>query len=237
MKLARRLAAAAGVLALSSGMAVVAGPAHAATAAKVTITINDKAPGTKVTYGDIYLDANVDGPNSNYFVDSGTLTLQVSYNKGKAWSTVATSTDGFAYGSVNGNGKTLEVRAVYGGGSGYDPNDNTVTFSPASATTGVMKVQRGEAVAKETKHKVCYKVGPTAYKNKPIYHYVRIGKSKKWRRSYTEHTNKKSEICYKIKHTKVKVKHVKYKGPKVKAEKTVYVKSGGMKKSVQITKY
>lgn len=243
MKLGLRLVAAAGVLALASGLAVTTGPAHAATATvqtTTTVTVKDySADGSKIHYGD-YLSVNAtavgaDGKNPIY----GTMSIQTAPLGSSTWTTVATESFPSAYYSIDGIRSGLQVRAVYSGTAGDPDFDATYDTPYAGSTSAVYStgsLGRGEAVASQTKHKVCYRVGPAAYKNKPITYYVKLGKSKKWRFDGVIRTNKKSEYCYKIHKTKVK-KHVKYKGPKIKAFKTVYVASGGMKKEVQITKY
>lgn len=243
MKLGHRLAAAVGVLALASTLAVVDGPAHAATTkqATVTLTVEDYSNATHPRYGDyVSVTAEAETPDDCYIESGGTVQIQALWAGSSTWTNVGTP-DTYTYYSVDSLKKTVSFRAVFSQGSGtcYDAsyNETAVTF-PAQTTPakGIGSLDRGEAVAKQSKHKVCYKVGPKPYKNKPIKYYAKVGKSKKWRYDGSIRTNKKSEYCYKIHKTKVK-KHTKYKGPKIKAFKTVYVKAGGMKKSVEIDKY
>lgn len=241
MLLTRRLGAATVALAVGAGLALTMSPADAAApqGTVTTITVQDfeSANLAKAHYGDyISVDADVAATGGGDVLD-GTVEIQTAPVGSSAWTTVASS-DGFAYYSIDGLKQPIQFRAVYLGGPGYDAAYNDVTFAGSTSTTvAISKVGRGEALVKDTKKKVCYKVGPKPYKNKPVYHYYRIGKKKAWHRSYTEHTNKKSEICWKP----VKLKHVKHikktKGPKITAEKTVYVKSGGMKKTTVIDKF
>ncbi|WGL50571.1 hypothetical protein P5P86_11415 [Nocardioides sp. BP30] len=239
MKLVRRLAAGVGVLALGAGLAVATGPAHAATTAqaKITFKVQDYSNPTHPRYGDyVSVTAEVDGPSADYYVEAGTVQIQAAPAGSSAWKTVA-SNSSYAYYSESIKAAT-QFRAVFSNGSGtyYPPSGDPtpVTYpTTTSSTVAISSLDRGTALVKETKKQVCYQVGPAAYKNKPIKYYVRLGKSKKWHYDGAIRTNKKSQYCYKIKHTKVKTK-TKYKGPKVKAFKTVYVKSGGMKKSVEI---
>lgn len=245
MKLGRRLVAVAGALALTTGLAMATTPAHAATTAPaptLNFTVENFSHPTHPRYGDyISVHAEVEAPTSGeYFIESGTVSIQVAPVGSQAWTTVASDST-FAYYTVEGIKAPEQFRAVFSGGSGtyYPPSgDSTTVTYPAvtSNTVAISSLDRGEAVAKQTAHKVCYKIGPAPYKNKPILYYAKVGKSKKWRFDGSVRTNKKSEYCFKIRHTKVK-KHVKYKGPKIKAFKTVYVKSGGMKKSVIIDKF
>lgn len=236
MKLVRRLAAVAGALALGSGVVMTGGAAHAATPTPtITFKVEDFSNPTHPRYGD-YVDvsADVDISDPAYFVEGGSLVIQAAPVGSSAWTTVDTGTT-FASYSIDGIKAPTQFRAVFTNGTGsYDNGTDfvDVTFPSASASGAIGSLDRGDALAKQTKHKVCYQVGPAPYKNKPIKYYEKLGKSKKWKYAGTTRTNKKSQYCYKISHKKVKSPKTKYKGPKLKAFKTVYVKSGGMKKSV-----
>lgn len=234
MKLVRRLAAAAGALALSTGLASVTAPAQAATTPTVTIKVTDYSNPTHPRYGDyVSVTAEASGPTSSDYISTGSLQIQMAPLGSSAWRNVGTAGTSYAYYSVDGLTSKVQFRAVFGGGTGGYP---TVTYSAANSTVAaISSLDRGEKLAKQTKHKACYRVGPAPYKNKPIKYYVKVGKSKKWRFSGVTRTNKKSQYCFKLSHKKTKIK--KYKGPKVKAYKTVYVKSGGMKKSVIVNKF
>lgn len=176
--------------------------------------------------------------HNGYYVNAGTLQIQSAPAGSSAWKTVATTNTSYGYYAVESLRSATQFRAVFSNGSGtyYPPSGSStaVTYPTATSNTvAISSLDRGTAVVKQTSKKVCYQVGPAPYKNKPVKYYVRLGKSKKWRYDGSIRTNKKSQYCFKMKHTKVKTK-TKYKGPKVKALKTVYVKSGGMKKSVEI---
>jgi hypothetical protein len=234
MKIAGRLAAVVGALALGSGLAVVTAPAQAATTPTVSVTVTDYSNPTHPRYGD-YVSVNAEVRNAaGESVYAGSVQLQMAPVGSTAWTNVGDGTSTYAYYSIDSLTSPVQFQAVYSGGTGGYP---AVTYSPAtSAAVAITSIDRGTAVAKQTKKKICYQVGPAPYKNKPIKYYAKIGKSKKWRAVGSVRTNKKSQYCYKITHTKVKTP-VKYKGPKLKAFKTVYVKTGGMKKSVQISTY
>lgn len=246
MKLTRRLGAAAVALAVETGLVLTTGPtAQAATKAPVatttTVTVDTAYTGFPKHYGDtVFLDVKVTGADGQAYL-SGTVNLYQCPVGTTTGCSLLDTGDGFvsAYLQLK---KPVQFYADYLGAQTspyYDPQYDT-PYSPSSSSTRpvvLSKVGRGELLVKNTKKKVCYQVGPKAYKNKPIYHYYRIGKKKQWHRSYTEHTNKLSQVCWKPVKLK-KVKHVKKtKGPKITAEKTVYVKSGGMKKTTVIDKF
>jgi hypothetical protein len=246
MLLTRRLGAAAVALAVGAGLALTMSPtAQAATkpavATTTTVKVDTTYTGVPKHYGDtVFLDVQVTGADGQAYLD-GTVKLYECPVGTTTGCKLLDTGDGFVSTYLDLK-KPVQFYADYLGAQTspyFDPQyDTPYSPSTSSATPVVLsKVGRGELLVKNTKKKVCYKVGPKPYKNKPVYHYYRIGKKKKWHFGYTEHTNKKSQICWKPVKLK-KVKHVKKtKGPKITAEKTVYVKSGGMKKTTVIDKF
>lgn len=238
MKLTRRLGAAAIALAVGTGLVLAMGPADAApkpaVATATALTVDTQYTGFPKHYGDsIFLNVTVTGADgtSPY---QGTITIFERPVGSSTW-TPMTSQDGFAYLDTTLK-SPVEFYASYAGHPASDSYDTPYGASQSTVLT-FGKVGRGELLVKDTKKKVCYRVGPKAYKNKPVTHYYRIGKKKKWHFAYSERTNKKSQICWKPVKLK-KAKHVKKtKGPKITAEKTVYVKTGGMKKTTVIDKF
>lgn len=237
MKLTRRFGAAVAALALGAGVSAVSTPAHAATPTTVKLTVQDIDGTKKVEYGD-YIEVTAEPTDATGAeIDAeGTVTLYASPHGKNQWTAVSSSSYDVYY-DLEGIKKRTDFKATFSGGTGYDANDNQVSYAPStSAVVATGKVGRGQLVTKDTKKKICVKVGPKPYKNKPIYYYSKVGKQKSFHLDFVEHTNSKSMICTKLKKYK-KTKSKPVKGPKHGKDKTVYVKTGGMKKTTYITKW
>lgn len=234
MKLTRVLAALAAASVLSAGTLVAGGPATATVtkATTTTLVLNNYSGSTG--YGDfVSLDAdtkNTDGTS----VDGGTVTILTRPIGGTTWTTLATGTYGSAWHSFELS-ESAEYQAVYGGftapaGSTYLDN-STASSSPIVT----VNVTRGHKFIEVSSKKGCYEVGPLSapYKNKPVKTVYKIGKKTT---SFTWRTDKKSRYCFKLTKTKAPKKAPKVKAPKIKSIKTIYVKSGGMGKHVDVWK-
>lgn len=234
MKIARRLTAAAGVLALSSGLAVVAGPAQAeperATTPVVTVKVKVYGDRTNPRYGDfVSVVADAKGPAGQYLT-GGSVQIQMAAAGSSAWRNVGDRSGTHTSYSLGALTRPVQFRAIYSGGvSGHPAVDYAAT---GSATAVIGTVDRGRMLIRSTRKRVCYRVGPAPYKNKAVKHYVKLGASNKWRLAGVDRTDKNSRYCYKVGPGKASANN-----RKVKARKTVYAKSGGMAKSVHVRSY
>ncbi len=226
----------AAVLMAVASLAGAVAPASATTTKNTTITFEPQSSPT-TGYGDYYgLYADVYEAGTTKQVFKGVLNVYRRPIGGTTWTPVkANATAYFIEGFQLED--SFEYYADYSGYTAKTAYEDNYVKSTSPVFT--VNVTRGVKYIQKSAKKFCGQVGPLSapYKNKPIYHYYKVGKSKKWKRGYTEHTNKKSQFCYKVSKSG-KRKHVKTpKGPKLKASKTVYVKSGGMKKHVEIYNY
>ncbi len=239
MRLTRALAVAlASVLMFAGTLLGSAGPAGAATFnTTISFTTTGTYDGTN-NYDDSYrIYAEVTGADGKK-VYKGSVTVYARPIGGTTWTPLLTNDSAYIIDSVDLE-ESFEYYAAYSGYTAQRDSENTYTASQTAPVA--VNVLRGTKYIQVSPRKVCIQVGPLSapYKNKPIHHYYKVGKSKKWKKSsYTPRTNKKSQYCYKVKKSGKPPKKLKTpKGPKLKASKTVYVKSGGMKKYVEKYKY
>ena len=175
----------------------------------------------------------VEAANPAADVFRGGVTVLKRYVGSNDWVTVDTSDYAGAY-FYEENTESAEYKVAY---SGYTAKNNyEESYQPAESAPLTVNVTRGTKYIEVSPKKACIQVGPLSapYKHKPVKTYYKIGKSKKWKFGYSYKTDKKSRYCFKVKKYKKQTKKVTKKGPKLKATKTVYVKSGGMGKYVDI---
>lgn len=221
------------VLIAVAGLAGATGPASAK-ATKTTEIRFESPAATGTGYGDYYsIYAYVYEAGTSTKVYAGGLTLNSRPIGGTTWTPLASNTSAYVIEGFQLS-ESFEYQAVYAGGT-----SGSNTYTPATSPVFTVNVQRGIKYIEKSPKKVCAEVGPLSapYKNKPVTTSYKVAKKKGWQKGYTFRTNKKSQHCYKVTKTKAP-KGVKVpKGPKLKASKTVFVKSGGMKKYVDIQHY
>lgn len=235
MRLSRALALMVATVVMAAG-ALVGGTGSPASAATINTVVKFEPPTYSGTgYGDYYgLYAKVYRSDGVTPVYGGNLTVYTRPLGGSAWTTLYTNDSAYVIEGFQ-LAESAEYKAVY---SGYTAG--TDTYSAATSTVLTINVKRGYKFIQKSKRKACLEVGPLSapYKNKPVTTSYKVGKVKKWRNSWTFRTNKKSQYCFKLAKKSSTPKNVKVpKGPKVKAVRTKYKKSGGMGKYTAITKY
>lgn len=227
----------AAVLMAVASLAGAVSPASAVGTPKTTEVRFDASSNNSTGYGDSYvINADVFVAGTQESVTYGTATLNTRPIGATAWTPLKTTTYASVFEFID-LAESFEYQVVYNGYTATNQYQNSYTASASPIVR--VDVTRGVKYIQKSAKKWCGQVGPLSapYKNKPIFHFYKIGKSKKWKKGYTVRTNKKSQYCYKVTKTG-KMKKVKVpKGPKLKASKTVYVKSGGMKKHVEIYKF
>ncbi len=233
MKLTRALAAVSAAVVLGAGSLVAGGPAAATVTKATTTTLVLNSYSGSTGYGDyVSLDADVAATDGST-VYQGTVTIKSRPIGGTTWTDIYTSP--YA-GAIHGFelSESAEYQAVYNGYTATSTYQDTYTASASPIVT--VNVERGYRYVEVSSKKGCYEVGPLSapYKKKPVTVSYKYGKSKKFRSSYTWRTDNKSRYCFKLTKTKAPKKAPKIKGPKLKAVKTVFVKSGGMDKHVDI---
>lgn len=232
MRLSRALALMVATVVMAAG-ALVGGTGSPAAAATATVVKFDpQSYSGDTNYGDYFgLYAYVyeaDGVTKVY--SDGTLTVNTRPIGTSTWKPLFTNDSSYVIEGFQLS-ESAEYQAVYSG---------SATYAPASSDVFTIKVKRGYKFIQKSKRKACLEVGPLSapYKNKPVTTSYKVGKVKKWRNDWTFRTNKKSQYCFKLAKKSPTPKNVKVpKGPKVKAVRTKYKKSGGMGKYTDVTKY
>lgn len=216
--------------------------AGAITPASATVVKNTEirfeSPATNTTgYGDYYsIYAYVYEAGTSTKVYDGSLTLNTRPIGGTTWTPLEVNTSSWVIKGIELS-ESFEYQAVYSGYTAKASYEDTYVKTTSPVFT--VNVHRGIKYIQKSAKKFCAEVGPLSapYKNKPVTTSYKVGKKKGWQKGWTFRTNNKSQHCYKITKTKAP-KGVKVpKGPKLKASKTVFVKSGGMKKYVDIQHY
>ncbi|WP_408897222.1 hypothetical protein ACJ5H2_20165 [Nocardioides sp. R1-1] len=228
--------AVAAVLMAAASLFGAAGPASAVVVKNTEVRF-DPSTSTSTGYGDYYsLYAYAYEAGTNTKVYRGGLTLNTRPIGGTTWTPLVSNTSAYVIEGIELS-ESFEYQAVYAGSKAT--TSTGTTYNPSVSPVFTVTVNRGIKYIEKGPRKICAQVGPLSapYKNKPVTTSYKIGKKKGWRNSWTFRTNKKSMHCYKITKTKAP-KNVKVpKGPKLRASKTVFVKSGGMKKYVDIQYY
>jgi len=229
MRITRAFAVLVAALLMAAGTLVGANsPASAAT--PITVKFEAPAYATSTGYGDYYgLYAYAYKADGTKAYGDGTMTVYTKPIGSGTWTPLYSNSGSYLIEGFE-LAESAEYKAVYSGDK---------TYAAAESAVLTINVHRGIKYIGKSPRKVCAQVGPLSapYKNKPVTTYYKIGKKKGWQKGWTFRTNKKSQHCYKITKTKAP-KGVKVpKGPKLKASKTVFVKSGGMKKYVDVQHY
>lgn len=217
----------AAVLMAAASLFGASSPASAAT----PVTVRFEAPtSTSTGYGDYYgLYAYAYKADGTKAYGGGTMTVYTKPVGTGSWAPLFTDNGSYAIEGIELT-ESAEYKAVYSGDK---------TYAAAESPVLTIDVHRGIKYIEKSPRKICAQVGPLSapYKNKPVTTSYKIGNKKGWRNSWTFRTNKLSMHCYKITKTKAPKNVTVPKGPKLKASKTVFVKSGGMKKYVDIQHY
>ncbi|MFT4289229.1 hypothetical protein [Nocardioides sp.] len=232
----RSLAATAAVALVAAGSTMgLAGTAGAAASPKAVTVVVTPSEYSSTDYGSstsFSVDV-VEAANPATSVLRGTVTVYKRYAGSTDWVSVSTSTYAGTY-FYEENTESAEYKVTY---SGYTATSSyQSSYQAAESAPVTVNVTRGTKYIEINSKKACLQVGPLSapYKNKPVTTYYKAGKSKKWKLAYSYKTDKKSRYCFKVKKYTKQTKKVSKKGPKLKATKTVYVKSGGMGKYADV---